>query len=47
MTNAATTPSTTKALTDDTYIAGFDGFVFGPVQDDPLASLLHPVNQLR
>ena len=31
----------------DTYIAGFDGFVFGPVEDDPLASLLHPVNQLR
>jgi ABC-type branched-subunit amino acid transport system substrate-binding protein len=30
----------------DTYIAGFDRFVFGPVADDPLASLLHPVNQL-
>lgn len=30
----------------DTYIAGFDGFIFGPVEDDPLASLLHPVNQL-
>jgi hypothetical protein len=30
----------------DTYIAGFDGFVFGPVEDDPLASLLHPVDQL-
>ncbi|MDA0142253.1 ABC transporter substrate-binding protein [Solirubrobacter deserti] len=30
----------------DTYIAGFDGFVFGPVDDDPLAGLLHPVDQL-
>ena len=30
----------------DTYVAGFDGFVFGPVEDYPLAGLLHPVNQL-
>jgi ABC-type branched-subunit amino acid transport system substrate-binding protein len=30
----------------DVYVAGFDGFVFGAVKDDPLGNLLPPVNQL-